>query len=307
MSAPVPDYTPPDSTTMATRQNQPQALRLLLAQRRSYSRAKWWLGLRWFGMLTIGLAAPLVSVINPDLAVVAGAVAGLWLFLGRTLLVYVQSGQSVAAAAIQEKFDFLVFGMPASVPRSVMPTLEEITALTGPDETLDSTAEKENLKGWYPFDLDKTGLLAVAIAQRANAAYSGLLLRTTAKLWAVVTVVWIIALVVLSVMLTVPLSAFLLGVLFPVLPAGLDVVEYIGRIRTASRERNDLASSIEASLHDPDDELSPSDLLVWQEQLFHLRKIAPDVPDFIYKLTRSRNERSMRAVAEQLGPASSEE
>jgi hypothetical protein len=65
-----PEYTPPSSAEMLVRQDESDALRLLIAQRRLYSRAKLWMGLRWFGMLVIGLAAPVVSVIFPNLAVV---------------------------------------------------------------------------------------------------------------------------------------------------------------------------------------------------------------------------------------------
>ena len=48
---------------MLAKQDERDALRLLIAQRRLYRRAKRWLGLRWFGMLVIGLAAPVVAVI----------------------------------------------------------------------------------------------------------------------------------------------------------------------------------------------------------------------------------------------------
>lgn len=76
MSTPAPDYTPPSSAEMRERQDEEEALRLLIAQRRLYRRAKRWLGLRWFGMVAIGLGAPVVSVTKPDLAVVAGGSGG---------------------------------------------------------------------------------------------------------------------------------------------------------------------------------------------------------------------------------------
>jgi len=102
MSTPASDYTPPSSAEMRKRQDEDEALRLLIAQRRLYRRAKRWLGLRWFGMVVIGLGAPVVSVTEPDLAVVAGAVAGLWIFLGRTALIFAQTATGAKAAAIQE-------------------------------------------------------------------------------------------------------------------------------------------------------------------------------------------------------------
>src|SRR4051794_14038777 len=122
MKAPA-TYEPPSSAVMRTRQDDRKALRYLIAQRLLYRKAKRWLGLRWFGMLVIGLVAPLVSVVEPDLAVAAGAVAGAWIFLGRTSLQSLQARKTTAAAATQEQFDFFVFGMPDSVHRSTLPNM----------------------------------------------------------------------------------------------------------------------------------------------------------------------------------------
>lgn len=63
------DYTPPASSAMLKTQDTLEALRLLIAQRRLYRRAKRWLAFRWFGMAVIGVFAPIVSVLNPGMAV----------------------------------------------------------------------------------------------------------------------------------------------------------------------------------------------------------------------------------------------
>lgn len=296
-----PDYTPPSSTVMRERQNEPYALRLLIAQRYLYSRAKRWLALRWFGMLVIGLAAPVVSVIWPSLAVVVGAVAGLWLFLGQTLLMYAQSSNVTRAAAVQEQFDFYVYGMPSSIERSTTPTIEEICALAGPDDKLENIAVKEKLMDWYPINADDSGISAVAISQRANAVYTDRLLRATAIAWSIVTAVWVLILVGVSIGVGLSLATFLVGVLLPVLPAFLDIVRYVAGVWKAARGRRDLARSIEGRLRRVEDRIEGGDLLVWQDSLYDLRKTTPLVPDLLYKLRRAVNERSMKAAASQLG------
>ncbi|TXK09746.1 S-4TM family putative pore-forming effector [Microbacterium hatanonis] len=43
-------YSPPPSASMISRQRDPTGLRLLVAQRKLYSKAKRWLGIRWIGM-----------------------------------------------------------------------------------------------------------------------------------------------------------------------------------------------------------------------------------------------------------------
>jgi hypothetical protein len=293
------EYTPPSSATIGSRQNEVDALRLLIAQRRLYRRAKRWLGLRWMGMILIGIGVPLVSVLWPHLAVAGGAIAGAWIFLGRTASVLVQSRITAQAASVQEQFDFYAFGMPAAASRSTLPSREQIAAVAGPDETIGKTAGLERLVDWYPVDEGNTGAVTVAISQRANASYADGLLRTTAIVWAVATGAWCVLLVVLAVAVDLSLGTFLLGVLFPVLPAFLDVVQYIGGVWRSASDRADLARAIEAKLvGDPPPE--PSDLVVWQERLFELRKGSPEVPDTLYKLRWKRNERAMRSAADQL-------
>jgi len=297
---PQPEYTPPSSVEMSSRQNEASALGLLIAQRRLYSRAKRWLGLRWFGMLMIGLAAPVISVVWPHLAVVSGAVAGLWLFLGQTVLVYAQSAMTARAAAIQEQFDFYVFGMPSSIERSTLPPMEEISALTGPNEDLDAVASEQKLIDWYPISADNTGITTVAISQRANAVYTDRLLRTTAIVWVATTVAWVLVLVGISISVGLSLLTFLVGVLLPVLPAFLDILRYIVGVWRAAHDRRDLARSIERRLKSVDQGIEGRDLLVWQDRLYDLRYSTPLIPDSIYKIRRVVNERAMESAASQL-------
>ena len=96
MSPDATGYQPPTSAFVKARQDEVDALRLLIAQRRLYGRAKRWLGLRWAGMVVIGLGAPVFAAIWPNKAVVAGAVAGLWLFLVRTLFMSRQTAGTAA-------------------------------------------------------------------------------------------------------------------------------------------------------------------------------------------------------------------
>lgn len=292
------DYQPPTTSEMIVRQNEANALRLLVAQRRFYGRAKRWLGVRWLGIAVIGIGAPAISVIWPRLAVASGAVAGTWIFLARTLLLGAQGSRTGQAAAVQEQFDFFVFGMTSTGKRSTSPSLEEIAAIAGPDDAIHRTARKENLIDWYPFDVDDPGNLAIAIAQRASASYSDRLIRATAVAWCVATGAWIAILVTLSVVYELSLSTFLLGVVLPVLPAFLDLVQYVAAVWRSATDRSDLADSIEMQIDAGS--IQAEDLLVWQERLFDLRRSAPQVPDWIYWMKRKVNERSMHSAARQL-------
>lgn len=295
-----PDYTPPASSTIKTRQNELDALRLLIAQRRLYRRAKRWLGLRWLGMVLIGIGAPVASVLWPSFAVAAGAVAGTWIFAGRTILAIAQSRVTTQAASVQEQFDFYVFGMSDTTARSTLPSREQIAAVAGPDDQIRKMAESERLVDWYEIDPANAGGVTIAISQRANASYTDGLLRTTAIVWSVATASWCAVLIVASLLANLTLQTFLLGVLLPVLPAFLDVVQYVVGVWRSAADRADLARAIEGKLGG-DSHPAPQELLVWQEQLFDLRRAAPAVPDVIYKLKRNTNERAMRSAVDQLG------
>jgi SMODS-associating 4TM effector domain len=292
------DYQPPSSAQMLARQNEQKALRYLLAQRRLYSHAKRWLAARWLGMIVIGLAAPVVSVVWPHLAVASGAIAGAWIFLGRTVIQVIYLGKSEQAAALQEQFDFYVYKMPSLVPRKVCPTREDVDRLVGPQEQFDAAVESEKLRAWYSIDPSTSGSVAVAICQRSNASYANKLLRSTGIAWAGVTGSWIVLLAIGACVAKLSFATFLVGVLLPILPAFLDVVEYWFGLRRSARQRLDLSGTIEAALTKgaPQSE----ELLVWQEDLYALRRATPDVPDFIYDLERERNERAMHAAAKEL-------
>lgn len=301
MSTPAPFYTPPNSAEMSKRQDQDEALRLLIAQRRLHRRAKRWLGLRWLGMVFIGTAAPVVSVVWPDLAVVAGAVAGVWIFLGRTLFIFAQSSTISKAAAIQEQFDFFVYGMPGHIDRSALPSLEEIAKIAGPDSELRDTARREKLFTWYPINDSDSGSVTVAISQRANASYAYRLLKVTAIVWAGATSLWLIVLSIASVLFELTLLQFISGVFLPILPAVLDIVQYVFGIWRAAQDRRDLADSIQERLERSDGVIDGQDLVAWQEHLYGLRQSTTQAPDFVYKIQRKANELAMHSAARQLG------
>ncbi len=252
-------------------------------------------------MLVIGLAAPVVSVVDQDLAPVAGAIAGVWIFFGRTILQFLQAAKTTAAAATQELFDFYVFGMPSTVQRSTVPSVETIAEFAGPDGKIDEAARKQKLLAWYPFRDQDAGVVSVAVAQRANASYTDRLLQSTVTTWAILTTVWVIALVGVGVAAELSLGKILVGVLMPVLPAFLDVVEYVLGIQKSKKLRRDLVRTIEERLRETSRPVEPTELLVWQDTLYDLRRTTPQVPNFVYWLHRKKNKQAMESAAAQIG------
>ncbi|MGW5080097.1 S-4TM family putative pore-forming effector [Micromonospora echinospora] len=302
--ASLPVYRPPTTTSMLAAQDDLRALRLLLAQRKLYNRAKRWSFLRWLGLSVIGVAAPIATVIFPGSAVWVGALAGVWIFLSRTWFSTAEQKLAAKAAAIQEHFDHWVFGMPEKVSRAPSVTIEEVASLTGDDDTVYAQAEKEELKGWYPFDPRLNGTPAIAIAQRANAAYSERLLNANANVWLVATLLWVGTAVIVSLIVNLSLPAFLLGVALPLLPALLDVWDQYVSTKRAGATRRSMADDMERLIRGrAERNVDPEDLLLWQDQLYELRRKSPQVPNLVYKRARERNERAMNAAAAELADA----
>jgi len=286
---------------MIKNQNDAQALRLLLAQRRLYTRAKWWSFLRWIGFSVIGVSAPILTAVVPQAAVIVGAIAGVWIFLSRTWFSSVEQNVAAKAAEIQERFDQRVFGMPELVTRVPSASIEEVVQLVGDDKAALADADRERIKDWYPFDGRVDGAMSIAIAQRANAAYSERLLNANANVWLTVTLAWSATAVIIGVIVGLTFTQFLLGVALPLLPALLDVWDQFRLTKRAGEVRRAMADDIEKAVRGRSDrELSPEDLLLWQDQTYELRRTSPQVPNLVYKRARDRNEQAMHTAAAEL-------
>jgi hypothetical protein len=300
---PKDSYQPPPPAEMQENQNSDRALQLLVAQRLIYSRAKRYLAARLIGMFVIAIAAPVIGSVWSGAAVVCGAVAGLWIFVGRTFVVSRQRRDIDRGAAVQEKFDALVFEMPNRQKREHMPSLEDIEKLTGAGSQVRRLARVEKVRDWYAFTPDSDPLVAVATSQRANVSYSDSLLRTTARIWRIAVATWAAIAIVLCFAVQISAEDFLLVAVLPLLPAFLDLVEFTRHYDSASHIRSTTATEIERAIESSN--LSPSQALVWQERIYELRRTTPLVPDVIYWMQRKSNERAMNSVAQKLsGPNS---
>jgi len=284
---------------MAATQNSDDALRLLVVQRLLYSRAKRYLTARLSGMFLIATAAPIVGGIKPNLAVVCGAIAGAWLFAGRTYLTSAQSRDIDRAAAVQEEFDTQVFGMPQMPSRENAPSLEDVERLAGPKSEVKQQARLEKVRDWYPLEAETNPVVAVAICQRANFSYSDALLRQTARAWRYGAVCWAAIAIILCLTLSASFETVLLIVVLPLLPAFLDLLDFLRAYESASHIRQTTAQEIEQAVRSPKP-IDPSQLLVWQERTYELRRATPLVPDLIYNMARRSNERAMRSAAKKL-------
>jgi hypothetical protein len=289
---------PATAARILHRQDELRALSWLLAQRRLYSRAKRWNYVRVFGIGIIALGAPIVTVIDPALAVVVGAVAGAWIFLARTIFLGGERRSARQAANIQDAFDTFVFDLPSNPTISSEP--ERIADILH-DDDVEQYAQKEHLLKWYSIDPDLPLIPAVAISQQSNLAYSERLLRHHANIWVIIGAAWGLIAVVIGIAFKLTLAQFLMGIVLPVLPAVLDARELWHAALSAANDRLRLSDSVAQRIRAwPSHSIKRDELRNWQDQLYILRRDSPLVPDVLYRWTRSKNERAMSARASEL-------
>lgn len=292
-------YTPPPTSIMIKNQNKKTALTLLLLQRRLYSKAKLWGSWRLTGVLLIGLTAPVVATLVPDLTVAVAVTSAVWIFLSRTIFASKEKKYASKAATIQEEFDLMVYDMPSIGERGQTLTLEDRDDILGDTSTFLAQINKERLKNWYPFDSKADGTLSVAVAQRANAVYTERLLRSSANALLILTIMWLMVFVVVSLIQKISLANFLLGIFLPLLPALLDNYENWKSVRSAGNTRLNLAIEIQDTIDDLSLNIDEK-LMVWQNELYNLRIVTPNIPNLVYKAARKKNEKAMNAAASNL-------
>lgn len=264
-----------------------------------YRVGKRWAYVRWAGIGFIAIAAPLVAAQYRPAAPIAGAVAGVWIFLSRAYLVKVEARVVRMAAAVQEMFDQKLFGLPEN--RSLVNSVrqEDIASAIGA-ENLPAQIERERLTGWYVLDPRVPGGPAVALCQRANAIFTERLLSRHSQVWGVIVYVWLGLAILLGLLSSMPLATFLVGVLLPILPAMYSAWEVRDVARTGADDRAALAAEIEQRLSSsPEAALSPFELRGYQDQLYRIRRDGPLIPEYLYRKTRNENERVMIDAANE--------
>lgn len=283
---------------LSKRQNDSTALKLILVQRRLNMRAKGWGLLRFIGVVVLGVVTPVVTFYNAKASVLITAVAILWLVLARVWFVRMELLNKSKAALVQNEFDAYVFGIQNPTEYSDSIRLEERADILPHDANVTKEATRYKLTDWYPFEPNASDSLNIAIAQRTNGTYSARLLKRTSTGILVATILWIAGIVIYGSISKLSGFDLMAGIIIPVLPGALDNFEHWLRVRDAYKQRLSLADEIEDHIRRK--ELPEQAHVHWQQITYELRREAPYVPNLLYKLTRSRNERAMKAASKEL-------
>ena len=265
-------------------QNSEENLRLLVAQRKTYTKAKWWS----YSVLTFGFLAFIAQFFKdrvPDLGVwlsYVGLLSGLivWLFDKATLKIVEK------AAKIQEQFDTNVFNLPwneskAGAKISKESILEAAGDNKPPDDLLD----------WYaPNTLSNIhSNLAILLCQRYNSSWEFRLKKRFAVFMNCIFWLFIIGILVAGVWLNFSLKEWILVMLAPASGLLYKIYDLQDAFKETGRDQESVFEECEKEIESfKNTKIPPSveRLRLIQDKIFKYRSQKSLIPDWIYNLSR---------------------
>ncbi len=295
----------PSLADIASTQNDSTSLRYQLAKAHFYRSAKilYFAGAAF--TLALALVAPLVLLFRPSLGALLGAVAGAWIFVARLLLEPVRREFQLKGATAQEYFDCRVLGMPWNEALARPLPDEDISAASRAGRRRAKRADRrrakqvEQAKDWYAasdFQLDWPR--SVLMCQRSNAVWACRQHRTYGRVLAGAAIVWFIIGIIVALADAASLGTYLVTILLPSMPAFLDASELARAHSSAARDRELIREQMDVLIQQGTAETS--EIREIQDQLFRLRREAPQVPEWFYQVIRPGYEEDMRYAVDEL-------
>lgn len=269
------------------RQNHPQSLALLAAQRHLYSRAKRMRNAAItvvFTVATVGLVASMVDS-QQFTQFFLLAVLLCWFFDQRVLAAR-ERGFRTEAATIQEAFDCFVLDLPWPSYRGIdRPTADRVRQLR-----IAATArDRGGLENWYPPNvIPGDPMLAKLHCQQTNCWWDVNLRKKWAGfVWTVLCALFVV-LVVISVATELTVAKVI-----AILASNIRVIAW------GLNERDNQASAIQrlAGVHSFVSDFGPerpplaSDIRGVQDAVFDHRRLTPPIPDWFYWWHRDAQEK----------------
>lgn len=296
--------TQPSLAEIASAQNDDTSQRLQLAKSYYYTAAKW----LYFGgaavTLVLALVAPLVLLFRPSAGPALGAIAGAWIFGSRLILDPFRRSYQLKGASAQEGFDCHVLGLPWNDALARPLAAEDINGARR--VAARSQRRVDQARDWYAAEgLDFAWPRSVLACQRSNAVWACRQHRAYGRVVAVAAVVWFVVGIVVAVLDNAALGAYLITILLPSMPAFLDASELSRSHATAADDRELARDQMDVLLKDG--AATRQDLREIQDQLFRLRRDAPQVPEWFYRVIRPGYEEDMKhAVADLIKESGAE-
>lgn len=279
----------PPMSVIACSQEKDGNLRRQLAARHYYGQAKSMHLLGSALAVLLALASPFVLLFRPDLGPALGAVAGVWIFVSRILLEPMKLNRQLKGATAQEMFDCDVLGLPWNEALVRRLSEEEIRTASGSMKAVD------RVKSWYPANEAISWPTSVLTCQRSNAVWARRQHFGYGVFLGVAAATWLIVGILVAVADKASLAQYLTTILLPSLPAMLDAAEMARRHIQEAESRQIIEDQLGRYLREGG--ANVVNMRETQDQLFELRRGAPLVSGWFYRLIRPGFEEGMRYAA----------
>ncbi len=306
------------ANNFSERQNMPQQLNYLAAQRTLYRKAK------QVTAIQIWLSVPIIIVISitslvlndkhisqnigfqqMDISWVSAFVGVVIALLDVLFLSPFIDKLKEKAAKIQELFDTSVLGLPWNhVAAGGFPDYEDVDKYSHPIRG--NQEEYEKLKNWYSDKLDALPAEAVAIiCQRSNLCWDAELREYFSRLMGATAILVVLILVSVGLYQGLTLKTFFLIVMAPALP----IIIFSSRQWLENKKAISQLSSLKNLVNESWDSLiskqkGSQELIAHsrstQDQIFINRKGNPLIFDWLYEKNKSRQHGSMFYSIDQM-------
>lgn len=289
-----------DKSKLATRQNEPEVMRIMKAARQAYKDSKL-IGVAQMAVSVVAALGALGAYVLPAAKPWAGLVGILGVVLDILLQRQATKSHEVGAQ-LQELFDAAVFELPPGP--AAKPDPEDREALASRFDR--SRADAKLLRNWYPSEVRAVSIeRARLICQRANMLWDAKLRTHVWALYLIALVLLVVAAVVLPLARQMAMQDFVVSFLVPIVPAGVQLGRKLGAHYSAANESTmakDRANELWIRVVKGD--LTAEQMTVEsrkiQDALYERRRRAPQVPDLVYMWKRAEYEKLMKVGAAEM-------
>jgi len=275
------------------RQNDPAYLKLLYAKKHRHDVAVRWANANVIGTVGFAVAVPFITMIWPRSAAWLSAAAAGWLVLGKGLFRRFEQNNTTQGVRYQEQFEVGLFRLPWNL------------ALVGeppkPDAIADDArraSHKRSQDDWFyddgktprPVDILLSQLESALWARRNHNDYA----RRLTAFAAAVSVIG----VVIAVAGQLTLTAYLLRLLFPSLPALQDALLLADEHRRHATAKEQVESQILDLLSrcEAGQSVTEADCRGVQDAVHQVRMTGPSVPTWFYRRHRGPDQAAVHAT-----------
>ncbi len=286
--------------TIFTRQNKPENIDRLAAQKQLYIEAK-----RMFllliilvvpGAILISLMKLIFGLFAIDISEYAYTYSISITLFELLIINFVINEKKKNAAKIQEEFDCNLYDLRwhkivvgKKAPKEMINTYSDKFKSSGPD--------MNKLIDWYPVELNKKNHLeATLLCQKTNLNYDVSIRNSLKKRIWVFMVLTLLLIFIFALLSNATLSDFIIHFIVISFPVFTVSIKLLIELNKTIKNAEELKNIIESVIEDPEN-ITETDIRSIQDKIFTSRKESSLIPEFYYNRVRNKLEAEMHRNA----------